>query len=97
MGQIMFEATTSRNEYQNLMVTVTLAGLIVFPVSETPKTQQTDPPVYEHADIKGVKMKEDLSWFYSDEWQAMEDEADEDYRAGRMKSYDSVNDLLASL
>lgn len=42
-------------------------------------------------------MQEDLSWFYSDEWQAMEDEADEDYRAGRMKSYASVDDLLASL
>lgn len=42
-------------------------------------------------------IQEELSWFYSDEWQAMEDEADEDYRAGRMKSYDSVDDLLASL
>ncbi len=42
-------------------------------------------------------MQEDLSWFYSDEWQAMEDEADDDYREGRMKSYDSVGDLLASL
>lgn len=42
-------------------------------------------------------MQEDLSWFYSDEWQAMEDEADDDYREGRIKSYDSVDELLASL
>ena len=42
-------------------------------------------------------IQEDLAWFYSDEWQTMEDEADEDYRAGRMKSYESVDDLLASL
>ena len=95
----MFEvtATTTGNGYKNLLVTVTFAGLMVSPSVEPPKTRQTDPPVYEHADITGVKMKEDLSWFYSDEWQAMEDEADEDYRVGRMKSYDSVNDLLASL
>lgn len=95
----MFEvtATTTGNGYKNLLVTVTLAGLMVSPSVEPPIMRQTDPPVYEHADITGVKMKEDLSWFYSDEWQAMEDEADEDYRAGRMKSYDSVNDLLASL
>ena len=95
----MFEvtATTTGNGYKNLLVTVTLAGLMGSPSVEPPKTRQTDPPVYEHADTMSVKMKEDLAWFYSDEWQAMEDEADEDYRAGRMKSYDSVSDLLASL
>lgn len=42
-------------------------------------------------------IQENLSWFYSDEWQAMVDEADEDYRAGRVKNYDSADDLLASL
>ena len=70
---------------------------MVSPSVEPPKTRRTDPPVYEHVDTMSVNMKEDFSWFYSDEWQAMEDEADEDYRAGRMKSYDSVDDLLASL
>lgn len=41
--------------------------------------------------------REEHPWFYSAEWQAMEDEADADYRAGRVQSYDSVDDLLASL
>ena len=93
----MFEATTSKNELQNLIVTITLAGFVALSVSEAPITRQTDLPIYEHSDTKGEKLDEDLVWFYSDEWQAMEDAADEDYKAGRMKSYDSVDDLLASL
>lgn len=88
---------SNENKYQNLLVTVTLAGLIVSPIVEPPITGQTAPPAYKHSDTTSGIIHEDLTWFYSDEWQAMEDEADEDCRAGRMKSYESVDDLLASL
>jgi hypothetical protein len=40
---------------------------------------------------------EDTSWFFTAEWQAGEREADEQTRAGQLKTYDSVDDLLAAL
>ena len=41
--------------------------------------------------------QDDQSWYWSKEWQDAEKKADEDVRAGRMKSYDSVDDLMADL
>ena len=40
---------------------------------------------------------DDLEWYWTPEWQAMEDEADEDWKAGRISSYKSVDEFLASL
>ena len=37
------------------------------------------------------------AWFWTERWQAMEREADEDYAAGRFKSFDNVDDFLAEL
>jgi hypothetical protein len=39
----------------------------------------------------------DQRWFWSKEWQAMEREADEDIKAGRVKRFDNVEDLIADL
>lgn len=36
-------------------------------------------------------------WFWTERWQRMEREADEDITAGRVRSYDDVDDLLAAL
>ena len=37
------------------------------------------------------------AWFWTPEWQKMEREADADIKAGRVKSFSSVEDLIAEL
>ena len=37
------------------------------------------------------------SWFWTDEWQAMEQEAEEDLRLGRYKDFDTIEEFLESL
>jgi hypothetical protein len=37
------------------------------------------------------------SWFWTERWQQMEREADEDIRAGRVRQFDDVDGLLADL
>lgn len=39
----------------------------------------------------------DQAWFWTKRWQEMEREADEDVTAGRVKLFDSVDDLIADL
>ncbi len=41
--------------------------------------------------------EDDLSWFFSPAWQAMEDRADADLKEGRFTVYDTVDEFLASL
>ena len=44
-----------------------------------------------------IKDDEDDSWYWSEEWQQMEREADEDIKAGRIKTFDNVEDLIREL
>ena len=37
------------------------------------------------------------AWFWTERWQKMEREADEDLAAGRFKEYDNVEDLIADM
>ncbi len=37
------------------------------------------------------------AWFWTDEWQALEHEADEDLRHGRYQDFDSMDDFINSL
>jgi bifunctional DNA-binding transcriptional regulator/antitoxin component of YhaV-PrlF toxin-antitoxin module len=39
----------------------------------------------------------DQRWFWTERWQRMEREADEDVAGGRVRTYDDVDDLLAAL
>ena len=39
----------------------------------------------------------DQRWFWTDRWQAMEREADEDIAAGRVLRFDDVDDFVAHL
>lgn len=39
----------------------------------------------------------DQRWFWSERWQRMEREAEADVAAGRVRSYEDVDDLLAAL
>jgi AbrB family looped-hinge helix DNA binding protein len=44
-----------------------------------------------------VPVPSDQAWFWEKRWQKMEREADEDIAAGRMASFESVDDLLDDL
>jgi len=37
------------------------------------------------------------SWFWTKKWQDAEKEADKDIKAGRVKTFDNVNDLMKDL
>ena len=39
----------------------------------------------------------DQTWFWTKEWQAAEREAENDLRAGQMKEFDTLDDLIADL
>ena len=42
-------------------------------------------------------MNQSQAYFWTKEWQAAEREADEDIKAGRVKSFDSVEELIKDL
>jgi AbrB family looped-hinge helix DNA binding protein len=44
-----------------------------------------------------VQVPDSERWFWTEEWQKGETEANEDIKAGRMKSFDNVDDLIAEL
>lgn len=81
-------------------------GLIAF-TPELRKRLRLDEPgaqleVQELPDgsfrIRGaVAVPSDQAWFWTDRWQQMEREADLDIAAGRVKQYESVDDMLADL
>jgi AbrB family looped-hinge helix DNA binding protein len=39
----------------------------------------------------------DQTWFWTEEWQAAEREAEDDLRAGRVKAFDTLDELIADL
>lgn len=44
-----------------------------------------------------VQVPANQKWFWSDEWQQGEQEANEDIKAGRVKQFDNVHDLITDL
>jgi hypothetical protein len=46
---------------------------------------------------EALAVAEDQAWFWSDAWQAGEREAEADIAAGRVRAFDSMDDLLADL
>ena len=44
-----------------------------------------------------VAVPADQEWFWTDRWQAMEREVDEEVAAGRVRRHDSLDDVLAHL
>jgi len=44
-----------------------------------------------------VIVPKDQAWFWSKEWQKEEKEADEDIKTGRVRSADSLEDLMGKL
>jgi AbrB family looped-hinge helix DNA binding protein len=39
----------------------------------------------------------DQTWFWTEEWQAAEREAEDDLRAGRLKAFETLDELIADL
>jgi bifunctional DNA-binding transcriptional regulator/antitoxin component of YhaV-PrlF toxin-antitoxin module len=44
-----------------------------------------------------VTIDADQAWFWTERWQQMEREADEDIKAGRVRTFDNVEDFLSWL
>lgn len=42
-------------------------------------------------------ISDDQAWFWTQEWQQMEKEADEDIKKGKIKTFKSIEDLIADL
>ncbi len=49
------------------------------------------------AGLKPTQIDEDQAWYWTEQWQQWEREADEDIAAGRTKGFDSINKLIESL
>lgn len=47
--------------------------------------------------IPVITIEKDQAWFWTEGWQKGEREADEDIKAGRVKRFNNVNDLIADL
>jgi len=47
--------------------------------------------------IKTIKIPRDQAWFWTEEWQQKEKEAEKDITSGNYEEYDSVKDLLKDL
>lgn len=44
--------------------------------------------------VPTIQVPEDQAWFWTEEWQKDEKEADEDIKAGRVKSFENVDEVL---
>lgn len=47
--------------------------------------------------IPMIQVPTNQRWFWTEEWQKEEREADEDIRAGRVHAFDNVNDVISWL
>lgn len=47
--------------------------------------------------VPTVEIPKDQTWFWTEEWQKGEKEAEEDIKAGRVKKFNHVHDLIADL
>jgi len=47
--------------------------------------------------VKTVKILREQAWFWTKEWREKEKEADEDFKNGRFKEFNGLDDLLKDL
>jgi hypothetical protein len=79
-------------------------GFITIPARLVPKlellgklTAEIFGEIREEEGLVPEGVPDDQRWFWSKGWQEMEREADEDIKAGRVKRFDNVEDLIADL
>jgi hypothetical protein len=78
--------------------------LIAIPASLVPKfeewgevTARLFGELRRDAGLKPTQVPKDQAWYWTEQWQQWEREADEDIVAGRVKAFNSINDLIESL
>jgi len=64
------------------------------PGAQVRVVERDDGVIELHAELP---VPADQVWFWSQRWQRMEREADDDVTAGRIAQFDDVEDLLADL
>ena len=87
-----------------MLLTMRKNGQITLPASIRKKLHLEEGDLLE-AEVRGdeivLKPKELIdksqAWFWTEKWQEAEREADEDIKAGRMKTFESVEDLIRHL
>ena len=86
------------------LVKVTRNGQITIPAAirqelEIQEGDHVEVSVVDDTVVLTPKQLVDKSqaYFWTEEWQAAEREADEDIRAGRIQTFESVDELLADL
>jgi len=52
---------------------------------------------WETHSYRPIRVDASQMWFWTDEWQLLEHEADEDLRHGRYEDFDSMDDFINSL
>lgn len=95
MAPILVASSAQNVDLERVALVVSFKGHrgglnLGFPVVATGDT------TYFTADTT-TELLDDVEWYWTPEWQAMEDEADEDWKAGRISSYKSIDEFLASL
>lgn len=90
---------------RKVFLTVQNRGLIAIP-ADTRRRYGLDQPGVQVEVIEKegeivlrphVPVPADQAWFWTDKWQQMEREADEDIKAGRVKRSENVDDFLREL
>ena len=86
------------------LVKVTRSGQITIPaaIRQALDIQEGDYVEVDLADDRIILTPKQVvdksqAYFWTDEWQAAEREADEDIRAGRVQTFENVEELLADL
>lgn len=71
---------------------------VIIPVNVFKKIRKVlKDPNLEKELAKAQTIDTSQAWFWTKEWQARERKADEDIKKGRIKKFDSVEDLIKDL
>ncbi len=86
------------------LVKITRGGQVTIPAE---MRRQAGIDVGDYVEVRLVEgrlvlvpkqlIDKDQTWFWSETWQAAEREAEDDLRAGRVKGFDTLDELIADL
>ncbi len=88
------------------MINNTLIGSSPFEIKETKTKILDDFPatmvysIFHWAtpiETMETEIVEDESWFWTEEWQAKEKRADDDFESGRFQKFKNIDDLISYL
>lgn len=99
---IMAIKETERRVNMKEYLTIRKRGQITLPKSIIEKLDlqegdQLELEVNDRGEMKivpTIQIPKDQAWFWTEEWQKGEREADEDIKTGRVKSFENVNEAI---